>query len=133
MFTGVTAGSAAFAESDEYDKDMRDKLDRYCEMSDQEKRDFISEHEKAEDHVAKMNEYCELDEVQRDAYIKEHKDEYKMHSIKVMFFVHFHVTHFIWMITLVVFSFFRGHITPFRDSIKFCYISDFRCSVRFCH
>jgi len=84
MFTGVTAGSAAFAESDEYDKDMRDKLDRYCEMSDQEKRDFISEHEKAEDHVAKMNEYCELDEVQRDAYIKEHKDEYKMHTDKDM-------------------------------------------------
>ncbi len=84
MFTGVTAGSAAFAESDEYDKDMRDKLDRYCEMTDQEKRDFISEHDKAEDHVAKMNEYCELDEVQRDAYIEKHKDEYKMHTDKDM-------------------------------------------------
>jgi hypothetical protein len=56
MFTGVTTSSAAFAESDEYDKDMRDKLDRYCEMTEQEKRDFISEHDKAAEHVAKMNE-----------------------------------------------------------------------------
>jgi len=82
MFTGVTAGSAAFAESDEYDKGMRGKLDRYCEMTDQEKIDFISEHDKAADHVAKMNEYCELDQVQRDAYIEEHKDDYKMNHDK---------------------------------------------------
>ncbi len=79
MFTGVTAGSVAFAESDDYDDKhgLEDKLDRYCEMTDQENRDFISEHDKAEDHVAKMNEYCELDEDARDAYIKEHKDDYK--------------------------------------------------------
>jgi len=84
MFTGVTAGSAAFAESDEYDKDMRYMIDRYCEMTEQEKRDFISEHDKAAEHVAKMNEYCELDEDARDAYIEEHKDDYRMNHGKDM-------------------------------------------------
>ncbi len=59
------------------DKDMRHMMMRYCEMTDQEKRDFISEHDKAEDHVAKMNEYCSLDEDARNDYIKDHIDKYK--------------------------------------------------------
>ncbi len=50
-------------------------IDRYCEMTDQEKRDFISEHDKAEDHVAKMNEYCELDEDGRMKLIEEYKSQ----------------------------------------------------------
>jgi len=85
MFTGVTAGSAAFAESDDYDDKhgLDDKLDRYCEMTDQEKRDFISEHDKAStSSIAKMNEYCLLDEDARDAYIEEHKDDYRMNYDK---------------------------------------------------
>jgi len=59
------------------DYDIRDKLDRYCEMTDEEKRDLITKHEKTEDHVAKMDRYCELDDDERDAYIEEHRDEYK--------------------------------------------------------
>ncbi len=84
MFTGVTASSVAFAESDGYDKDMRHVLDRYCEMSAEDKKAFVAEHDKAAEHVAKMNEYCELDEVQRDAYIEEHKDDYRMNYDKDM-------------------------------------------------
>jgi len=105
MVLGVTAGSA-YAQTDEVDiddsaeietfdddtmkdderddykmkndKDMKDKLARYCEMSDEDKRAFLAEHDKAADHAEKMNEYCELDEDARDAYIKDHKDDYKM-------------------------------------------------------
>ncbi|MFB5612218.1 MAG: ABC transporter substrate-binding protein [Nitrosarchaeum sp.] len=62
--------------------DLDDILDRYCEMSDADKKDFISTHDKSYDHVAKMNAYCELDEDQRDAYIVEHKDEYKKYHEK---------------------------------------------------
>ncbi|MFB5628122.1 MAG: ABC transporter substrate-binding protein, partial [Nitrosarchaeum sp.] len=62
--------------------DLDDILDRYCEMSDADKKNFISMHDKSSDHVAKMNAYCELDEDQRDAYIVEHKDEYKMYHDK---------------------------------------------------
>jgi hypothetical protein len=43
----------------------------------EDKRAFLAEHDKAEDHATKMNEYCELDEDAREAFIKEHKDEYK--------------------------------------------------------
>jgi len=104
MVLGVTAGSA-YAQTSEVDtsdsteietfddetvedddrddyrdgkRDLDDKLDRYCEMSDEEKRELISKYDKAEEHVAKMNEYCELDEDAREAYIEEHKAEFKM-------------------------------------------------------
>ena len=59
------------------DKDMKDKLARYCEMSDEDKRAFVAEHDKATDRVAMMDKYCELGEDARADYIKEHKDEYK--------------------------------------------------------
>jgi len=72
MFTGVTASSVAFAESDGYDKDMRHMLDRYCEMSAEDKKAFVAEHDKAAEHVAKMNEYCSLDEDARKDFITDH-------------------------------------------------------------
>ena len=59
------------------DKDMRAMADRYCEMSDAEKRDLISKYDKAEEHVAKMNEYCNLDEESRDAFIADFKNSMK--------------------------------------------------------
>ena len=69
---------------DHDDYDHEDKLDRYCEMTDEEKDYFISMYDKGEDHLAKMDAYCELDEDQRDAYLDELKDGYKMHSAKDM-------------------------------------------------
>jgi len=70
--------------SDEFhmnpEKDMRVMLDKYCEMSDEDKKIFVKEHDKAEDHVEKMNQYCELtDETKRMDFIKEHIDEYFVH------------------------------------------------------
>ena len=62
-----------------HDEDIKEKLSRYCEMSDEDKRTFIEEHDKTEDHVAKMNKYCELDENDRINFIAEHRDEYKAH------------------------------------------------------
>ncbi|MFB3096855.1 MAG: ABC transporter substrate-binding protein, partial [Nitrosopumilaceae archaeon] len=102
---GVTAGSAyaqtndiddtiddsldaeTFDEQDETENetdryDLEDKLDRYCEMTDEEKRDLISKYDKAEEHIAKMDAYCELDEDERDVYIEEHKAEFKMNHDK---------------------------------------------------
>ena len=69
--------------ADEYhmnlDKDMREKLTQYCEMSDVDKKAFVAENDKVEDHVDKMNRYCELDEDDRDDFIEEHRDEYIAH------------------------------------------------------
>ena len=84
MFTGLTAGTAvAFAESRDDNYDFDDRLDRYCEMSEEDKAAFIEKHDKAEDHQEKMAEYCMLDESEREAFIEEHADEYKRHDYNV--------------------------------------------------
>ena len=63
----------------DYKKDMREHLDRYCGMTDEDKRAFVAENDKAEDHVEKMNRYCTLDESDRMNFLEEHKDEYMKH------------------------------------------------------
>ena len=63
----------------DYKKDMREHLEKYCDMTDKEKRAFVAEHDKAEDHVEKMNQYCTLDEDGRMDFIEKHRDEYKAH------------------------------------------------------
>lgn len=63
----------------QHDKDMQDKLDRYCEMSDSDKREFLAKYDKTADHTERMNMYCELDEEGRMNFIDEHRDEYISH------------------------------------------------------
>jgi len=60
-------------------KDMAENLNRYCDMSSEEKADLIKKHNKTEEMVAKMNEYCSLDEEGRQAFIEEHKVQYNKH------------------------------------------------------
>ena len=63
-----------------HENDMRVMLDRYCEMSDEDKITHVTEHDKAEDHVDKMNRFCALtDEDSRMNFIQEHKGEYMEH------------------------------------------------------
>ncbi|MDH3278626.1 MAG: ABC transporter substrate-binding protein [Nitrosopumilus sp.] len=71
-----------FPETRDYDLD--DMLDRYCEMTDEQKQDFLSMHDKPDDHIAKVNAYCELDEDERDAYIEQHEDEFRKQHGKDM-------------------------------------------------
>ena len=74
-----------FPEAKNHDRyDLDDMLERYCDMTDVEKKDFLSMNEIAEEHVTKMNEYCELNEEEREAFIEEHEDEYEMHHKKDM-------------------------------------------------
>ncbi len=54
------------------DYNMADKLEKYCTMSDADKKIFLAEHDKT-DHKDRMDAYCTLDESGRDAYIAEHK------------------------------------------------------------
>ena len=63
----------------DYKKDMREHLEKYCEMSEEDRKAYVAEHDKAEDHVEKMNRYCSLDEDGRMDFIEEHRDEYKAH------------------------------------------------------
>ncbi|NND87287.1 MAG: ABC transporter substrate-binding protein [Nitrosopumilus sp.] len=63
----------------EYDDDHREILDRYCAMSDEDKRVYVAKHDKASDKVEKMNSYCTLDEDMKREFIIEHRDEYISH------------------------------------------------------
>ena len=60
----------------QHDRDMQDKLERYCEMSDLDKKEFLAEHNKTAEHAEKMNKYCGLDEDGQINFIKEHRGEY---------------------------------------------------------
>lgn len=69
-----------FPEAKNYDRyDLDDMLERYCDLTDIEKKDFLSSNEIAEEHVTKMNEYCELNEEERETFIEEQEDEYEMY------------------------------------------------------
>ena len=84
MFTGLTAGTViAYAESYDDNYDFDDRLEKYCEMTDEERAAFIEKHDKVEDHQEKMTEYCMLDETEREAYLEEHADEYKKHDYNI--------------------------------------------------
>ena len=61
------------------DSEMREKLERYCAMSDQEKTEYLANNEKTNEHAEKMNEYCQLDESAKKEFIEEHREEYKAH------------------------------------------------------
>ena len=64
---------------DDVDSEMREKLERYCEMSDEDKRKYLAEHDKTADHANKMDKYCTLSEIDRADFIADHRDEYKDH------------------------------------------------------
>jgi len=68
----------------DYKKDMREHLAKYCEMSDEERKAYVAEHDKAADHVEKMDRYCSLDETDRMDFIEEHRDEYAAHMKEKM-------------------------------------------------
>ena len=87
MFTGVTADTVVFAETDEnyhsdhdYDDEFQGKLDRYCTMTEDQKQEYITKHEKSDEHVAKMNKYCTLDKNGKKTFVEEHLDEYKAYQ-----------------------------------------------------
>jgi len=102
MVFGVSAGSAYAAshemddsvenayDDDRYDDDkdkardyddkLEDKLDRWCELTDEEKEKVITEHDKSPEKVAELDRYCTLDDAERDAYVDEHEDEYRKYD-----------------------------------------------------
>lgn len=66
MFTGVTAGNAAFADSDELD----DVLERYCEMTIEEQSDILLKYE-LDEYAEKLVTICDIeDKDQREEYLE---------------------------------------------------------------
>jgi hypothetical protein len=66
--------------ADEYKKhdyNIREKMDRYCEMSEEDKAALTEKYPMASDHQEKMTEYCMLEDEDRDAFIVEFMDSIK--------------------------------------------------------
>ena len=61
------------------DSVFREKLAKWCEMSDEEKSTTAAKYGKTEDQIVKSNNYCTLDESDRVAFITEHRDEFNKH------------------------------------------------------
>ena len=57
MFTGVTAGNTAFAESDEID----DILEDFCEMTIDERSDILSKYD-LDDYAEKFATICDIED-----------------------------------------------------------------------
>lgn len=64
----------------ERDYDIEDILEKYCEMTNDEKAAFIEDHDKSAEHQEKMEEYCLLDESEKDSFIDELEDKYEKHD-----------------------------------------------------
>lgn len=64
----------------EYDFDLDNLLDRYCEMTDEDKRQLLSEHPRLAEFSDRLTNYCEMSEDEQDAIdelIEEHGDKIK--------------------------------------------------------
>ncbi|MFQ5476043.1 MAG: ABC transporter substrate-binding protein [Nitrosopumilus sp.] len=61
MFTGISAGSAAFAESDYYYDELEEELEDFCEMTDEEQADFFSNNPDIVEYDEKLTLICDIE------------------------------------------------------------------------
>ena len=87
MITGVTAGNtAAYAESDEKQNDLKDRLSNFCNMTDTEKERFFLNHPRIVQFKDRLANICEQSEDERKTSIEdflkeitpEQKSDYNM-------------------------------------------------------
>ena len=71
MITGVTAGNtAAYAESDEKQNDLKDRLENFCNMTDAEKERLFVNHPRIVQFKDRLASICEQSEDQREIAIE---------------------------------------------------------------
>jgi hypothetical protein len=74
IITGVTAGNAAFAESDKYT--LEDRLENFCNMTNEEKRQFFADHPRIAQFKDRLANFCELSEDEREVAIEVFIEKY---------------------------------------------------------
>ena len=86
MFSGITAGSIAFAASD---GDVEDRLENFCQMTDEDKIQFFEDHPRLLQFEDRLANFCELDEEEREDAIEDfvnqhipHARDYKNYDLK---------------------------------------------------
>ena len=82
MITGVTAGNTtAYAESDEKQNNLKDRLDNFCNMTDAEKERFFVNHPRIAQFKDRLANICEQSEDERkttmEDFLKEINPEQK--------------------------------------------------------
>ncbi|MDO8641028.1 MAG: ABC transporter substrate-binding protein, partial [Nitrosarchaeum sp.] len=86
MITGVTAGNAVYAESDEKNNDLKERLANFCNMTDTEKEQFFLDHPRIAQFKDRLANICEQSEDERKTAIEdfikeitpEQKSDYNM-------------------------------------------------------
>ncbi len=85
MITGVAAGNAVYAESDEKQNDLKDRLANFCNMTDTEKDQFFLDHPRIAQFKDRLLNICEQSEDERKTAIEkfiaestEKKSDYNM-------------------------------------------------------
>ncbi|MBI4131799.1 MAG: ABC transporter substrate-binding protein [Nitrosarchaeum sp.] len=85
MITGVAAGNAVYAESDEKQNDLKDRLANFCNMTDTEKDQFFLDHPRIAQFKDRLASICEQSEDEREIAIEalieeviEEKSDYNM-------------------------------------------------------
>ena len=56
---------------DDKHEDLDDRLEHFCEMTDEEKRQFFADHPRVEQFSDRLTNYCEMSEDERDDAIDE--------------------------------------------------------------
>lgn len=85
MVTGVAAGNVVYAESDEKQNDLKERLANFCNMTDTEKEQFFLDHPRIAQFKDRLTSICEQSEDERkiaiESFIKEtikQKSDYNM-------------------------------------------------------
>lgn len=63
MFVSVTAGGAAFAQSDDYYDELEDIIENFCEMTDEEQSNAISDYSELAEYDQRLSEICSIDDI----------------------------------------------------------------------
>ena len=75
MITGVAAGNAVYAESDEKQNDLKERLANFCNMTDAEKDQFFLVHPRIAQFKDRLLNICEQSEDERKTAIEDFIEE----------------------------------------------------------
>ena len=75
MITGVAAGNAVYAESDEKRTDLKERLANFCNMTDTEKDQFFLDHPRIAQFKDRLVNICEQSEDERKTAIEDFIEE----------------------------------------------------------
>ena len=71
-----SSNAVSYAETDDKDNDLEDKLETFCSMTDEQKAELFDEYSKLAQYEELLSGYCSLDENERENLIEQFVKEY---------------------------------------------------------